>query len=114
MQCYPTSQALSIAKNNPIDLYSPDILSVPMIIGAKHAVNRTETMQLIINGEKREFAEPGKNRRFTVSELLTLLAVPSLKVAVELNRHIVAKSTYEQQSLQDGDQLEIVNFVGGG
>jgi sulfur carrier protein len=36
------------------------------------------------------------------------------RIAVELNGEIVPKATYSQVSLDNGDTLEIVRFVGGG
>ncbi len=66
-------------------------------------------MRLVINGDEKNFDLP-----MSVAELLEALGVPSLKVAVELNRAIVPKSAYDATSLKDGDRLEIVNFVGGG
>lgn len=36
------------------------------------------------------------------------------RIAVEINRNIVPKASYEQTILQDGDTVEIVQFVGGG
>ncbi|MCD8052178.1 MAG: sulfur carrier protein ThiS [Clostridiales bacterium] len=35
-------------------------------------------------------------------------------VAVERNLEIIPKSNYETELLQDGDTVEIVQFVGGG
>ena len=70
-------------------------------------------MHLIINGDNRDIEVP-EGRPFHVADMLMALNVPALKVAVELNRTIVAKSSYDQQVLNDGDQIEIVNFVGGG
>lgn len=35
-------------------------------------------------------------------------------IAVECNGSIVPKSSYEEKKLQDGDNLEVVSFVGGG
>lgn len=35
-------------------------------------------------------------------------------IAVELNGQIVPKASFKVTSLQDGDKLEIVRFVGGG
>jgi thiazole synthase len=35
-------------------------------------------------------------------------------VAVERNREIVAPEAYDKTELQEGDQLEVVSFVGGG
>ena len=36
------------------------------------------------------------------------------RVAVELNRAIVPRDQWDQTQLAEGDQLEIVHFVGGG
>lgn len=66
-------------------------------------------MQLTVNGEKRDLEGP-----LTVSAFLALIEVPQRKVAVERNREIVPKSQFDEIELADGDQLEIVQFVGGG
>lgn len=36
------------------------------------------------------------------------------RVAVELNRNIIPRELWSETSLNDGDRLEIVHFVGGG
>jgi thiamine biosynthesis protein ThiS len=46
--------------------------------------------------------------------LLASLGIDRRKVAVERNREIVPKSAFEGVVLAPGDQLEIVQFVGGG
>ncbi|MCF8480273.1 MAG: sulfur carrier protein ThiS [Rhodospirillum sp.] len=66
-------------------------------------------MQVIINGEARNLAAA-----LTVEGLLSDLGLDSRKVAVERNREIVPKTQYGQIALGDGDQLEIVHFIGGG
>ncbi|MCW8951980.1 MAG: sulfur carrier protein ThiS, partial [Rhodospirillales bacterium] len=66
-------------------------------------------MQLTINGEERAFSPPQ-----TLVSLLGELGIDPAKVAVERNREIVPKSHYGETSLGDGDQLEIVHFIGGG
>ena len=38
----------------------------------------------------------------------------SARVAVECNGNIIPKAAYAETWLQDGDQIEIVSFVGGG
>jgi thiamine biosynthesis protein ThiS len=40
--------------------------------------------------------------------------LPSQKIAVELNLEIVPKSAYDSQMVVQGDQIEIVHFIGGG
>ena len=36
------------------------------------------------------------------------------RVAVELNREIVPRASYDETIVRAGDRLEIINFVGGG
>jgi thiazole synthase len=50
----------------------------------------------------------------SVQALLLSLALDPTKVAVERNLEIVAKSTFADVMLADGDRIEIVHFVGGG
>lgn len=66
-------------------------------------------MRLTINGEPQDF-----DAKLTVFELLGRIGIDPAKVAVERNLEIVPKSTYAATPLGDGDQLEIVHFIGGG
>lgn len=66
-------------------------------------------MKLTINGENQKFVE-----QLTVGELLERLGLDARKVALERNLEIVPRSTYPRVTLEDGDRLEIVQFVGGG
>lgn len=50
----------------------------------------------------------------TISEYLETTDYNPLRIAVERNGEIVPKATYSEIVLQDGDNMEIVNFVGGG
>ena len=50
----------------------------------------------------------------SLSELLEQRGYKANLVAVELNGHIVKRSTYASTMLTDVDKLEIVSFVGGG
>jgi len=62
-----------------------------------------------INGEDQSFeAEP------TIRDVLDRIEAPPAAVAVEVNRRIVPRSTHEEHILQDGDEVEVVTFVGGG
>jgi sulfur carrier protein len=65
-------------------------------------------MQVNVNGEPRELASGA-----TVANLLALLGVQG-PVAVERNREIVPRAHHAATELRDGDQLEVVHFVGGG
>jgi sulfur carrier protein len=66
-------------------------------------------MKLQINGEQRELASG-----LTLAALLEQLGMKPDRVAVELNREIVRRELWPQTRLQEGDRLEIVQFVGGG
>ena len=66
-------------------------------------------MKLHINGEERDFPGP-----LTLAGLLEQLGLKADRVAVELNRNIAPREQWDQTSLKDDDQLEIVHFVGGG
>ena len=62
-----------------------------------------------INGERRH-AAPGT----TLAELIADIGLDPLRVAVERNLEIVPRSTYATVIVEDGDDYEIVHFVGGG
>ncbi|MDQ0162465.1 sulfur carrier protein ThiS [Aeribacillus alveayuensis] len=50
----------------------------------------------------------------TIADLLKHYQLENRIVVVELNREIINKEGYDSQSLHEGDQIEIVHFVGGG
>ena len=68
-------------------------------------------MKLRINGEERKFDTPGP---FTLAALVESLGMKADRVAVELNRDIVPRDRWSDTTLNEGDQLEVVHFVGGG
>jgi sulfur carrier protein len=65
-------------------------------------------MRIIVNGEKRDV------QASSIEELLIALGAPKKGVAVERNRAIVPKSLFKTTLMCDGDEIEIVQFVGGG
>jgi thiamine biosynthesis protein ThiS len=65
-------------------------------------------MNLTINGQPR--AASAENLTALVEEL----GMKQDRVAIELNRQIVPRDRWPHTKLNDGDQLEIVHFVGGG
>ena len=66
-------------------------------------------ISVTLNGEARRLPAS-----VTVAGLLAQLGLDRRKVAVERNEAIVSRSAYEQTVLAEGDQLEIVHFIGGG
>ena len=70
-------------------------------------------MLLIINGEERNSGID--SCAINLDMLIDELGMKSKRViAVELNREIVPRAKWGATVLQDGDRLEIVQFVGGG
>jgi thiamine biosynthesis protein ThiS len=65
-------------------------------------------MNLTINGESQVCSDE------TLSALIQRLGMKPDRVAIELNREIVARDEWSKTRLCDGDSLEIVHFVGGG
>jgi thiamine biosynthesis protein ThiS len=66
-------------------------------------------MTIILNGDPYELAGP-----VTVSDLLVRLDINARRVAVERNFEVLKRSRFDQTEVREGDQIEIVNFVGGG
>ena len=64
---------------------------------------------IVLNGESRSTTE-GQ----TVAQLIHELGLDSRNVAVERNREVVPRAEHGQTVLAEGDQLEVVTFVGGG
>jgi thiazole synthase len=60
----------------------------------------------------------GEHRRVfggvTVAAMLNEIGIDPAKVAVERNLEIVPRSTFGDVQVEDGDDFEIVQFVGGG
>jgi thiamine biosynthesis protein ThiS len=68
-----------------------------------------QLISVSINGETRS-VPLGRS----VKDLLASLNISSDRVAVELNKAIVRKRDWEEASITNGAQIEIVEFVGGG
>ncbi len=50
----------------------------------------------------------------TLAEYLASTDYDRRLIAVERNEEIVLKAEYESTVLKDGDEIEVVSFVGGG
>jgi thiamine biosynthesis protein ThiS len=66
-------------------------------------------MEAIINGERRPLRSGT-----TISDLLDELRLGGRRIAVEVNRDIIRAADYPGRVIADGDEVEIVQFVGGG
>jgi thiamine biosynthesis protein ThiS len=70
---------------------------------------RCLVMTITLNGEPFDVSAP-----LTVADLLARLDIDARRVAVEHNLIVLKRATYATTELGEGDQVEIVNFVGGG
>jgi len=67
-------------------------------------------VRIEINGEQREFSESS----LSLDNLINELSLAPQRIAVEVNKTIVRRRDWSTTPLKDGDQIEIVHFVGGG
>jgi len=67
------------------------------------------TITISVNGEHQRVTAG-----ITIADLAQSLGLVPEKVAVERNLEVVPRSTLAQVVVEDGDELEIVHFVGGG
>jgi sulfur carrier protein len=68
-----------------------------------------EASAIMLNGEP--YMLNGSTR---LVALIERLGMEPTRIAVEINRRVVPKAEYEGITIAPGDQVEIVNFVGGG
>jgi sulfur carrier protein len=66
-------------------------------------------MTITLNGDPFELDQP-----LSVADLLARLAIDARRVAVEHNLTILKRDAFGHVLVREGDQVEIVNFVGGG
>ena len=73
-----------------------------------HGYNR-HAVEITLNGETYPLEEP-----VSVADLLVRLEIDPRRVAIEHNMAIIRRHAFTDTVVQPGDQVEIVNFVGGG
>ena len=66
-------------------------------------------MTIQLNGDPYDL--PGET---TIAALLAQLEIDPRRVAIERNFVVLKREVYASTTIQAGDQIEIVNFVGGG
>lgn len=67
------------------------------------------SLRIVVNGEERSVPAGS-----TAADLLEGLGMDPRAVVVERNREIISRDELADASLEEGDRLEIVQFVGGG
>lgn len=66
-------------------------------------------MEITINSQNRT-VDTGS----TLTTLIDEMGLDDKRIAIEYNRDILAREQFSTITLQAGDSIEIVNFVGGG
>ena len=66
-------------------------------------------MQVKVNGESHELAAGT-----TLGDLIAELQLAPERLAIERNREVVRRACWAETEIAEGDQIEIVHFVGGG
>ena len=66
-------------------------------------------MKIVINGESREF-----KKDITIQEVIKELGLEGKVMAAAVNMQIVKQDKWKETILQDGSNLELLDFVGGG
>ena len=67
------------------------------------------TIRIRLNGEDKFIAQ-----KTSIKNLLEELELDIKKIAIEKNYEIILPEDFEGNILSDGDQIEIVHFIGGG
>jgi sulfur carrier protein len=70
---------------------------------------REAFLNILVNGENKQITEP-----ISLEELIQQLGVRKETVVAEVNRQIVQLDKRSGLKLSDGDQVELIQFVGGG
>jgi thiamine biosynthesis protein ThiS len=66
-------------------------------------------MRIQLNGEPRDLDGP-----LSIAALLEQLQVNPQLVAVEYNLRVIRRARYADTMIEEGAEVEVVNFVGGG
>jgi thiamine biosynthesis protein ThiS len=68
-----------------------------------------EAVRVRLNGEDRDFADGT-----TLAQLVDEITKDRSRVAVERNREIAPRATWNEVVVAEGDEVEVVTLVGGG
>jgi sulfur carrier protein len=66
-------------------------------------------IKIKLNGEDIQIPE-----NLTLRGMADHLQLPAERIAIEHNREIVKRKDWPSVAVKDGDQVEVVHFVGGG
>ena len=72
-------------------------------------MKKIKKIKIKLNGKAKVIIENLK-----IINLISDLKIPIKKVAIELNQEIIDKKKLNKIKLKNGDQIEVVHFIGGG
>lgn len=72
-------------------------------------MNPVPTLSVSVNGETRQWPAGS-----TIADVVAALQLTGKRIAVERNQEIVPRAQHGSTQLQAGDQVEIVQAIGGG
>ncbi len=76
---------------------------------SEQTMSEGQTIQVRLNGKDREI-----DSGLSVQELVESLELNPKLIVVELNREILSRDCFGEIQVSEGDQVELVHFVGGG
>ncbi|MCB9747236.1 MAG: sulfur carrier protein ThiS [Candidatus Omnitrophica bacterium] len=66
-------------------------------------------MKIILNGQEQNLADPQN-----LNQLIQQHIKDKRRVVAEVNGTIIKSTQWESLSIQEGDTVELISFVGGG
>ncbi len=66
-------------------------------------------MNIIVNGQEKRF-----EKELSLGQLLEELSLVGKVMAAAVNMDIVKQDNWHKHMLQEGDKVELLDFVGGG
>ena len=72
-------------------------------------MNIKNKIKITVNGKQMQVIP-----KYSVKSLIVKLKMPLNKIAIELNKKIIDKKSISKIQLKNGDNIEIVHFIGGG
>ncbi len=76
---------------------------------SEQTMSEGQTIHVQLNGKDREI-----DSGLSVQELVESLDLNPKLIVVELNREILSRDRFGEIQVSQGDQVELVHFVGGG
>ena len=71
-------------------------------------MNNTK-ISIYINGQKKLV-----NFDNTLSDIIKILNIQSSFIAIEVNKEVIPKSSYSSKKILEGDNIEVLQMIGGG